>query len=121
MPAASPLRVTKQSCSSIDDAARFASESGLRIPCVDVLLNAFDHLPHHPSGPGSPSARRACVSTPRQHAHGGELPYSAIFSSKICPSTADKRSAEAIDRGRSGDAWMEPRIAPGDLDWTIAC
>src|SRR5437879_5548675 len=50
-----------------------------------------------------------------------ERRYRAGSKSKICPSAADERSAEARDRGRSADAWMEPRIAPGNLYWTIAC
>ena len=45
----------------------------------------------------------------------------AAFSSKICPSAADARAAEARDRGRSTVAWIEPRIAPGNLGWAIAC
>ncbi len=50
-----------------------------------------------------------------------ERRYWASFSSKMCPSAAAERAAEARDRGRSPDAWIEPRIAPGNLDCTIAC
>jgi hypothetical protein len=93
----------------------------LRRDATAPSRHALDRARRQPRSPNfEPTASASFCRRPALAAPGGAR-YRAGARLMICPSAAGEISSAATGRLRGAGSWIEPRIGPSKLCWTMAC